>query len=60
MAELIMIFNKRDAVAIFSGKCYMLADVIYFDMAKKGELSESTEEAIESMFHQSVAILGEQ
>lgn len=55
-----MVFNKRDAVAIFSGKCYMLADVIYFDMEKKGELSESTKEAIESMFHQSVAILGEQ
>lgn len=55
-----MVFNKRDAVAIFSGKCYMLADVIYFDMEKLGELTESTEQAIDSMFHQSMIILGEQ
>jgi hypothetical protein len=55
-----MVFNKREAIAIFSGKCFMLANVIYDDILTAGELSVDAEYAVESMFRQSEVILGEQ
>ena len=47
--------SNKDHVAIFSGKCFMLADLVYMDIHP-----DILAEIIESMFRQSYKVLGEQ
>jgi len=49
-----VIYNKREQVAIFSGKCFMLHDIVLESLMPDDVL----EDTIASMFEQSLFILG--
>lgn len=49
------VISSREAIAIFSGKCHILADLLNRDIC-----SQDKEIVLDSMFQQSARILGEQ
>ena len=48
--------SRRDIIAIFSGKCYLLYQIVYYTETS----AEDINAIIESMFNQSLQILGYQ
>lgn len=51
-----VISNKREVVAIFTGKCFLLREMLLDDNID----DQCKEDVLDSMFEQSLMILGEQ